>query len=344
MRTTLNYTHLWVLLGMLATCVAPAFAQDPGLSYPATSQVSDQKAGSLLVFNIYTSSIVNQGAENARLSITNTNAQANVAVHLFFVDGNTCSVADAFICLTKTQTATFLASDIDPGVTGYVVAVAVDGTTGCPRGFNYLIGDVYVKFTSGHRANLGAEAFAANFEAFATCSPTATTATLYFDGAVLLDDSYNFLPRVLAIDSLPSVADGNSALLIINRIGGNLAGNAATIGALFGVLYDDQENAFSFAFNASSCQFRSVISNSFPRTTPRISTLIPAGHTGWMRLWADDPRVGLLGVLINFNPNATSASQAFNSGHNLHKLSINTTGFATIGAPSIIIPVIPPNC
>jgi len=41
-------------------------------------------------------------------------------VHLFFVDGATCSIADSLVCLTPNQTASFLASDIDPGTTGYI--------------------------------------------------------------------------------------------------------------------------------------------------------------------------------------------------------------------------------
>ena len=60
-----------------------------------------------------------------------------VNVHLFFVDGTSCGVADAFVCLTANQTATFLMSDIDPGTTGFIVAVAVD-QQGCPVNFNQL--------------------------------------------------------------------------------------------------------------------------------------------------------------------------------------------------------------
>jgi hypothetical protein len=59
------------------------------------------------------------------------------------------------ICLTANQTTTFLASEQDPGTTGYHLAIAVDGVNGCPINFNFLIGDEYIKLESGHFANLG---------------------------------------------------------------------------------------------------------------------------------------------------------------------------------------------
>src|SRR5215471_16008067 len=100
MRTSRRVIH-----GLLAVCAllvvsSAGFAADPGLAYPAASEVSNQKAS-------------------------------------------------------------FTTSDADPGTRGYIVAVAVDGLTGCPANFNFLIGDEYVKYASGHAANLGAEAIAA---------------------------------------------------------------------------------------------------------------------------------------------------------------------------------------
>ncbi len=81
-------------------------------------------------------------------------------MHVFFVEGTSCGVADTFICLTRNQTASFTTSDADPGTRGYIVAVAVN-FRGQPINFNFLIGDEYVKYASGHAANLGAEAVAA---------------------------------------------------------------------------------------------------------------------------------------------------------------------------------------
>jgi hypothetical protein len=173
-------------------------AVGPGLLLSDTAEVSDQKAGSVLVYNLYSSSIAAPNQQNTRISITNTHPVLSIAVHLFFVDGATCSIADSLVCLTPNQTASFLASDIDPGTTGYIIAVASNLRTGCPVDFNYLIGDEYVKLSSGHAANLAAEGFAAIAGGLPACNGLSVTALLSFDGA-----SYNRAPRVLAASNIP---------------------------------------------------------------------------------------------------------------------------------------------
>ncbi len=312
-----------------ATVNCPAVG--PGSLFPSTAEVSDQKAGSVLVYNLYSSSIAAPNQQNTRVSITNTNPGLSIAVHLFFVDGATCSIADSLVCLTPNQTASFLASDIDPGTTGYIVAVASDLVTGCPVDFNYLIGDEYVKLSSGHAANLAAESFAALAGGLPACNGLSVTALLSFDGT-----SYNRAPRVLAASNIPSRADGNDTLIVLNRFGGSLAAGAGTLGSLFGIFYDDAENPLSFTFTAGVCQFRSSLSSNFPRTAPRFEQFIPAGRSGWAKFYSQSD-VGLLGAQINFNANAGTAANAFNQGHNLHKLTLTT-------AATLTIPIFPPNC
>jgi hypothetical protein len=255
----------------------------------------------------------------------------SAAVHLFFVDGSTCAVADSYLCLTPQQTASFLLSDVDPGTTGYLVAVAVDPRTGCPLNYNCLIGDEYVKLSSGHAANLGAIAFTALPGRQPVCDANSTSAQLNFDGVM-----YGPAPRTLAADNLPDRTSGNETLLVLNRFGGNLASGAQTLGALAGVLYDDTEAAYSFSFTPGTCQFRSVLSNSFPRTTPRYEQVIPAGRSGWLRL-ASSTDAAVLGVALNYNGNAASQSSAFHQGHNLHALTLTNAAMLTI-------PVFPPGC
>ncbi len=306
-------------------------AAGPGLLFPATAEVGDQKAGSVLVYNLYSSSIAAPNQQNTRIAITNTNPGLSIAVHLFFVDGATCSIADSLVCLTPNQTASFLASDIDPGTTGYIVAVASDLVTGCPVNFNYLIGDEYVKLSSGHAANLAAEAFASLAGSLPACNGLSVTALLSFDGT-----SYNRAPRVLAASNLPSRADGNDTLIVLNRVGGSLAAGAATLGSLFGILYDDAENPLSFTFTAGVCQFRSSLSSNFPRVAPRFEQFIAAGRSGWAKFYSQSD-IALLGAQINFNANAGTAANAFNQGHNLHKLTLTT-------AATLTIPIFPPNC
>jgi hypothetical protein len=301
----------------------------PDCPQPGPGELSP--SGSVLVYNFYSSHAVNPVEENTRITITNTETARTAYVHLFFVDGSSCSVADAFICLTPNQTASFLASDVDPGVSGYLVAVAVDQETGCPINFNFLIGEEYVKLPSGHAANLKAEAFQAFYDgALPGCDTSSNTAVLAFDGT-----SYSLAPRTLALSYVASPADGNSTMLILNSFGGNLATSASQMGDIFGVLYDDAETPFSFTFSGG-CQLRQTLTSSFPRTTPRFSVIIPSGRGGWMKFsTAED--AALLGAAINFNPNAAALPSAFNQGHNLHHLSLTT-------AARLTIPIIPPSC
>jgi subtilisin-like proprotein convertase family protein len=300
----------------------------PGSPYPYNSEMGDQKAGSVLIYNIYTSGATSGNTQNTRINITNADPSRGAFVHLFFV-AEGCSVADSYLCLTANQTASFLASDLDPGTTGYIVAVTVD-SRGCPIAMNCLIGDEYVKFSTGHAANLGAEAFAGLAGGLPVCDGNSVTATIAFDGV-----SYNRVPRALALDSVGSRADGNDTLLILNRIGGNLGIGASTLGTLFGILYDDAENALSFSVSGN-CQLRNSLSNNFPRTAPRFETFIPAGRTGWLKVFSQSD-IGILGSAINSNANAASSAGAFNQGHNLHALTLTAS-------PSYVIPVFPPSC
>ncbi len=327
--TSRKLTQMFLTLAALAVLSMSVLAADPGLvPGPASGVVSDQKAGSVLVYNLYSSNSTNPAAENTRINITNTDDTNGVFVHLFFIDGRTCSVADSFICLTKSQTMSLFASDVDPDTMGFVIAVA-SGADGLPINFNRLIGDEYVRLTSGHQANLGAEAISW------INGPVPTDLT-WFETSILRFDNVAFsaLPRVLAVDSIQSAREGNDTLLIVNRIGGDLSAGGNSVGSLFGVLFDELESAFSFSFNTIACQLKISLSDTFPRTTPRFTNVIPAGSTGWMKFWGINDQA-LLGSVINRNPAATAT--AFNGGHNLHKLTYTTSG-------SIAIPVFTAMC
>ncbi|MFN0110450.1 MAG: hypothetical protein ACKVZH_16465 [Blastocatellia bacterium] len=340
MRTSHICSHVSLIALIMVICALTVSikAADPGMVMPVDSALSDQKAGSILVYNVYTSSVTNFLSQNSRISLTNTSDTTQSNVHLFFVDGASCSVADSYACLTQNQTMSFLASDLDPGITGFLVVVAVDGL-GCPTNHNFLIGDTYTKFASGHRGNLAAVAITAQFTTFTGCNASSVTAALVFD-APATPNSYNYLPRVLAASSIPDRATGNDTLLVLNRIGGNLGTGVGGLGSLAGILYDDGENAFSFTLTTSSCQIRSSLTNNFPRTAPRFETIIPAGRSGWMKLYADATNFGLLGATFNNNANSAALATAFNGSRNLHALTLNNAGTAV----SFTIPVFPPSC
>ena len=188
-----------------------------------------------------------------------------------------------------------------------------------------------MKFSSGHAANLGAEAITAIAGGLPVCDANSSTAVVAFDGI-----SYNVVPHVLAADNIGSRADGNDTLLILNRIGGNLATGASTLGTIFGLFYDDSERGVSFNLAAGACQFRNSITNTTPRTTPRFEQFVPAGRTGWFKVWVPG-LVGMTGAILNTNANAGVSAGAFNQGHNLHKLTSTSTA-------SYIVPVFPPGC
>ena len=302
----------------------------PGALPAPSSPASDDKAGSVLVYNLYSSSITRPGAENTRIIITNADETRSAWVHFFLIDGSSCNAANFFICLTQKQTLSFLASDIDPGIRGYIIAVAVDQFTGCPVSLNSLTGSAWIKLQSGHTASLPAEAFAALTDTPVNCSPTATTATLNFDNV-----SYNAAARVLAVSSFPSPSDGNSTLLVVNRLGGTLTSGTQAIGPVHGLVFDDIEASYSFDLTAG-CQLSQILSKDFPRTTPRLNRIVPNEHTGWMKLWATND-AGLTGALINLNPLFRNNLHAYEQGHNLHHLTLTTSAQLTI-------PVTPPMC
>ncbi len=326
-------SSLWFSLRALLTLTAFAtlvLAAEPDQNDNRQAKPSDQAIGSVLVYNYYTSNAADASTQNTRFSITNTNRQEAVAVHIFFITAD-CTTADSFICLTPNQTASFLASDVDPGSTGYVIAMATDQLTGCPISFNHLTGSEAVKLPSGHAASLSAVAIPALYNGkLKKCNANTPLATLDFDGK-----EYAQLPRQLILDTIGSVADGNSTLLIVNSLSGNLATGMTPIGPLFGVLSDDTENVFSFITTAG-CQFARTLSNSFPAIVPVFSAVIPSGRTGWMQVFPTRTGIAVMGASLNFNPGAGANPARFNGGHNLQFLGFTDS--------QLTAPIFPPSC
>lgn len=319
--------RLGCLLYVLATLASLAHAADPGTLLPDNTEASSQKLGSILLYPLYTSSSSSPSQENTKVDITNSSTVSNALVHLFFVP-NTGGVADAYICLTPSQTATFLASDVDPGVRGYLIGVAVD-SSGFPMKFNALAGQAHVKLSTGYSGNINALAVSAiTLPMF-----SGPSATLNFDSS-----AYNRLPRALALDQIVSPLDGNASFLVISRIGGSFVAPISTpaIGAFSGNLYNDQGSPFPFSGNGTGVQFQAQLSNSFPSTSPVFNQVIPAGHTGWLYL-ATNSNAALIGVLLNFNINAATQTSAFNNGRPLRILTLASS-------VSLVIPVLAPVC
>jgi hypothetical protein len=292
-------------------------AADPGTELPPSAEATSQKVGSVLIFPFYTSSAASLTA-NTRFNLTNHHPTSNAFVLLYFVS-NTGTVSEAAICLTPLQTASFLASDVDPGAQGYLVMVAVN-QLGTPINFNYLEGDAVIKLAGGQQASLKAVAVSA-----LTLPVFDSPVTLHFDGI-----AYSRLPRTLAADQLKSALDGNNTILVVSRIGGNLlAGSGTALGAVSGNLYNDAGSAFPFTANSGGPQLFNQLSNSFPSVTPTFNQIIPAGRTGWLHLAADGD-FGIVGAVLNFNGNTATQARAQTGGHLLRALTLTSSASLTI--------------
>ena len=334
MRLAVNLLFALPVVVMLIWLPSPVYAADPGTRPIPGAGISDQKTGSVLFYPLFSSNAATPGQENTRLTITNTNTASSITIHLMLINGNggIPAMVEFYFSLTPSQTLSFQVSEIHPGARGYAMAVAVDRSTGCPINFNYLSGSEYIKLATGHAANLGAEAVSAlKTEGLTACDDNATSATLRFD-----DLAYERLPRVLAIQKMRSPADGNSMLLVLNRIGGSLVpgeGGPTSIGTVTGELIDNLAASYPYSHLGDKPQLVTPLSNTFPITTPVFDAVIAAGKTGWLTVSGGD--VGLLGAAINYHPNTSSTATAFNGGHNLRKLN-------TASATTLTIPVSPP--
>jgi hypothetical protein len=322
----LTASVLWVVCAFI-TMATKCWAAEPGLPLASNSELSGQKAGSVLLFPLYTSS-ANPNEQNSRISVINANSQQSVYVRVFFIS-STGGVFDLLFCLDASETISFLTSDIDPSVTGYILVIAVNAQ-GCPINHNYLTGEAQVKLkydTQIYKASLEAEAIAAVATTPVTCG--AAVVTLQFDGT-----SYNRLPRTVAISKLRSPSDNNTGLLILNRLGGSLSGSGLQpIAQIAGTVIRDTGESNEVTYN------RPPGTNYVQLVVPlhlTASQSIAAGHTGWLKLWSTDD-VGLFGAFINFNSATAINKAAFSGGQNLTKLTLATTN-------SIAIPVSTPNC
>lgn len=309
--------------------------------------ISENKLGSVLFFNFYTSDALSSQV-NTRFNITNANPTQDIVVHVFFVDANTCGIADAFICLTGNQTTTFLASDLDPNVTGYLVAVAVDNQ-GRPVSFNFLAGDELIVTSTGHRFGLAAMAVARRDGNFASpINADGATSTLFFNGA-----QYDYLPYTMILDSFPSQVGAVGApladtrLYVYTPLSDLVTGGNTFAGTLFFLMHDDAERTFSgqLPLNCYLASDKQRVTS--VRTSPPINTIVPTGRTGWAAFYANGSQkvpCDTSGSTVTLNTAPLMGATAtkvgsFTGGHNLrYATTFNAPGY------SIKIPVIPPSC
>ncbi len=311
------------LTAVLAALTGTALAQPPG--DPAPTGKPPTK-GSVLVYNYYTSALP-FSSEDTTLELTNNHPTVATIVHLYFIDGSSCAVADLFVCLVPGETFSFLASDWDPWNRGYLAAFSIDGN-GVPNNFNFLSGSAAVKLASGHHAEFDALAI----EAIAAIPATAdvffgTEATVRFDGI-----HYARVPRVLELDPVYNPGDGAETILVVNSLSGRLATGVTAIGAFQGILTNPKTGSqFSFTGSAG-CQLNRLLSDAFPLTSPVFSAAL-SGKDGNLKLWANANQ-GICGVVLNRN--AKKKGKKFNIGDNLRAVTVTSS--------SLIVPVFQPVC
>lgn len=284
---------------------------------PVNARLSDQKAGSVLVFPYYVSKA--SEAKDTRLSLTNI-GERYTTVHLFLIDGTSCNQADLFLCLTPSASFSFKASDYDPEATGWVLAVAVDAQ-GRPMQYNGLIGNAFVN-DGNYVDNYGAESFAANSPLVATV--TDGTARLFFDGA-----SYDAVPSQFSIE-LQSPIDAPGQRVVTASLNGNVVTGqligAAQVGTA--LIYNGNEKPFG-SFSAwlnGGCQAFAAMSSNSPRVPNGMNQMIPSGQVGSIKI-----NVGAaVGLLM------TPRTAAWRGIRTLHKTALTTT--------TMTIPVLIPVC
>lgn len=333
-----TYRLLWILsAGTMGTPgVATTFGEQGGFAtidlklraVSAALLAGDQKPGSVLFFNRYTSSASNSAREDSRLNLTNTSPAATAYVRLFLVTAATCQPTELQLCLEPQQTISLLMSDLDPGVRGYAIAIAVN-LQGEPIQFNWLTGNIILRqpgsnISGSYSTVLSAVAVAkrkdgnvANVNGFAD---------MVFD-----DVNYDRLPGQIAFDSVSSqVGTANATLLSMYRPPADLSGAVSSTSVqLTGFGKNNQGQVASSTGNLSSACYSDVTLGSFRLQPTAINQLLPSGSTAWFAASATD-LLPLMGAQFN--------SGEFNSGGNARPLTFSAEYKIRIPVAPVVCP------
>ena len=267
-----------------------------------SNNYSDIKPGSVLFFNRFTSNPINQMLGDTQISLTNLNQSKAIDLHFYLIDGSSCSVADFGSSLNASQTISFLMSDFDPGIFGYMIVVAEDA--GLPTQHNWLTGIAQVREFDGRQGILSAISIGK-----LTAGPIAPDLDgqyrLKFNGAV-----YEKLPQVLAVPSFDSQVTTTSFLYIYSPSPNIYTGDTNTV-TLSTLLYDDASRSLSGSFTLT-CYRQDSFMTIFNRGGG-INNRVPAGRTGWIRMASSSAPI--LGSVISRN-------SVFQGGYNLPAVSL----------------------
>ncbi|MGH9799640.1 MAG: hypothetical protein ACRD82_04685, partial [Blastocatellia bacterium] len=283
------------------------------LAVSAAATIGDQKPGSVLFFNRYTSNASNPTRENSTINITNTNLTASAYVRLFLVSGSTCQTTEIQLCLAAQETASFLMSDFDPGVRGYAMAVATD-QQGRPTQFNWLTGNVAVKQAASnspapYSSVLTAVALARRKDGAVTNMNG--TAEMIFD-----DVNYDRLPGQIAFDSVSSqVSAANLTVLSLYRPLADFTAIPNPAVQLTGWSKNGSGVVTSSSGNLTATCYSDVAMSTFRLQPTTINQFVPSGSTAWFAASSSD-LMPLMGAQLN--------SGEFSTGSNARPLSFSS--------------------
>ena len=276
------------------------------LTFAQTNSYSDSKPGSILFFNRFSSNPVNPAQGDTQISITNFYQSAPISLHFFLVDGGTCSVANFGTMLTQAQTTTFLMSDYDPGVFGYLIVVAESMTSGRPTSFNWLGGVAHIRENDGRIGALPAISIAKVSAGDVSPDPVTSELKLRFNGS-----EYDRLPTVLAVTSFDSQVSVSSFLYIYSPPTNLYFGESGNTVNIFCLIFNDTEQSRSSSFSLN-CYRQDSLTNIFNRSGG-INQHVPPGRSGWIRLSGSGSAI--LGSLM-------TRSSRFGGGYNLHAITL----------------------
>jgi len=282
--------RLGLILCALSILVSAALAQYPN---------GNVKPGSVLFFNRYMSNPAGGVMGDTQINITNTDPDEGVSVQLFFVDAFTGAIADFGLMLAPNQTVKFLTSEFDPGISGYIVAVATDGSRATQ--FNSLIGSTQIRENDGRIAILPAYAVAKRSPG--PIEPKADGSySLLFDGEV-----YERLPNSLAVYGINSEMAETNNLIVYSPTNNLIFGSSAVTNVF--ALIDYPTKSLTNSFMIRGYRIDSIRSL-FNRHGGSLRQTLAGGVT-WMRISSNSP---LLGSII-------TRGTGFSGGINLQPLS-----------------------
>lgn len=305
----MKQTHLWQSVVFLALTMIAMLTT----ATTTQAQIHDQQTGSTLIYNYYTSDRNASHSQNTVITVTNTNTTASTLVRLFYVNGDTGAVKTNSFCLRAGGVWWAYMGNEDAGVTGYIIAVAID-SRGNPRTFDWLMGTAAITLSSGHHATLPAVAWRPQ-------------------------TGRGELPSQLTVDMVPSPQDGQFPLVVVNRINGRFINQVEALGTLIGAVSNGHLSSgriteLPFTVSSNGPQWRAFLDNSFPTRGRTLSDMLYSGEMASMTISPEGARIGtgarISGAILYFSPNKGVVPGAFTGGNNLRHTAFLSGGDVAI--------------